>query len=70
VRFFERGVPREERSAILLRYDVSYLLVARRLADTQADPGELQPFGRVVYSSRDYVLLQVAPAFTPAGVSR
>lgn len=60
VRFFERGVPREERDAILRRYDVSYLLIASgHLAAWQARLDELRPLGRVVYSSPDYELLRV-----------
>lgn len=59
-RFFERGVPREERLGIIRRYGVTHLLLAKfRFADWEARLQELRPLGEVVYSSPDYELLQL-----------
>jgi hypothetical protein len=66
VRFFERGVPREERNAILSRYDVTHLLVPRDPSDVQAGVDELLPLGHILYSSREYVLLKIERAVVPA----
>lgn len=59
-RFFERGVPQQERLDIIERYGVAYLLLPKsHFADSQALLAELQPLGRVVYSSPEHELLRV-----------
>jgi alpha-1,6-mannosyltransferase len=59
-RFFERGVPQAERLELIERFGVAYVLLAKaRFADWWTLLAELQPLGRVVYSSPEYELLRV-----------
>jgi hypothetical protein len=61
-RFFEPGVPADERREIMRRYRVSYLLVPMRpVNDRQARVEELRGLGRLVFASPDYELLRVDP---------
>lgn len=59
-RFFEQGVPPEERLDIIERYGAAYLLLPKNhFADRQAQLEELRSLGRVVYSSPDHELVQL-----------
>jgi hypothetical protein len=60
-RFFERGVPQAERLDLIERFGVAYVLLDKaRFADWRTLLAELQPLGRVVYSSPEYELLRVS----------
>jgi alpha-1,6-mannosyltransferase len=60
-RFFEAGVPREEREAIVGRYGAAFVLLDKvRYADRwPALAQELRPLGRVVYASPEYELIRL-----------
>jgi hypothetical protein len=61
-RFFERGASRDERVAILRKYNVTHVLFPKGdFENWQVLLRDLLPLGEVVYSSRDYELLRVAP---------
>jgi hypothetical protein len=61
-RFFERGVPKQERSEILDRYDVNYVLLPKGHFDDWPERlAELRGLGSSVYSSPEYELLLVEP---------
>lgn len=60
-RFFERGVPRQERLDILDRYGATYVLLPKHHFDDWPDrSAELMSMGSPVYSDADYELLRVA----------
>jgi hypothetical protein len=58
-RFFDRGLPAEERRRTIERYGVTYLLFDKgHFGDGTARLAELQGVGEVVYSKDDYTLLR------------
>jgi hypothetical protein len=59
-RFFEIDVPREERQAIIDRYHVKYVLLAKaRYDDWQPRLDELRPLGSAVFMGPEHELLRV-----------
>jgi hypothetical protein len=62
-RFFERGVPRSERAAMLDRYGVTYVLVAKEhFEDASGLLAGMEGLGAAVHSSPEYELIRVGPA--------
>jgi hypothetical protein len=61
LRFFAPGVSKSERTQVLERYGVRYVLLAKEhFEDASALQAELQELGTSAYSSDDYELLRVS----------
>ena len=59
-RFFDQGVPWDERVATIRRHGVAFVLSSKgRPGDGRAQTAELRPLGRTVYSSPAYELIRV-----------